>query len=365
MKAGPTDVLIIDDDPQMCAMVRSVLTGNGLTCTTTTDPREAKELLDSRKFAVMVADIFMPGASGLDLLSHVKEVMPDCRVLLITGLSSVDKITEALRLGAYDYLCKPFDVDQLVETIYKALSDTRPDRHLPTKAARALDLQFQRKQAALDSILALVHAVEAKDPYTRWHSEQVAHYAIHLARHLQLSKETVESIRIAALVHDIGKIGVPDHILTKPGPLTEQEFRYVRRHPALGADILRDIRMFAGQALLVRHHHERWDGTGYPDGLAGEQIPRGARLLNIADAMDAMLMVRTYKQRYPVLRMLDELTRCAGTQFDPELAAAAVEWSLANPDELIVADLAYPKRRQPLHEEVFSPQSEGPAAQAG
>lgn len=193
----------------------------------------------------------------------------------------------------------------------------------------------------LGMVRALVRAVEAKDFYTRWHSEQVAHYAVHLAQRLGLEAKTVESIRIAALLHDVGKIGVPDHILVKPGPLTEEEFAIVRRHPGMGAEILSHIAMLDQEAVLVRHHHERWDGGGYPEGLFGDQTPLGARLIQISDSIDAMLMERTYKRCYSPEKMIDELVRCAGKQFDPVLAGEAVQWCRANPDKLVL-----PRKRQ-------------------
>ena len=147
--------------------------------------------------------------------------------------------------------------------------------------------------------------------------------------------QTRETIRVSALLHDVGKIGVPDRILTKPGKLTDDEFEYVRRHPPLGADILANITLFGHEALIVRHHHENWDGSGYPDGLTGEEIPWAARVINIADSIDAMLMERTYKSAYAIDRMMLELRMCAGRQFDPAIAAAALSWCDQHPDELI------------------------------
>jgi putative nucleotidyltransferase with HDIG domain len=194
------------------------------------------------------------------------------------------------------------------------------------------------RQASLDSVTALVRAVEAKDPYTRRHSEQVAHYTVHFARAMNLPHEIVESARVAALLHDIGKIGVPDRILTKTGPLTDNEFEQIRRHPALGSDILSSITVFGREAQLVRHHHERWDGKGYPDGLVGEESPLASRIIQVSDSIDAMLMERTYKAGCPVQQMLGELIRCAGKQFDPRIAALALQWCSANPRKMILPD---------------------------
>ncbi|MFP4054942.1 MAG: HD-GYP domain-containing protein [Phycisphaerae bacterium] len=187
---------------------------------------------------------------------------------------------------------------------------------------------------------ALVKAVEAKDPCTCRHSEHVAHYAVALWDHLAFDPARRESIRTASLLHDIGKIGIADRILTKPGRLTDKEFVHIRRHPAIGSEILENIAMFSAEARLIRHHHERWDGLGYPDGLRGEQIPLGARIIAIADALDAMLMRRSYKDPFSIPRAIEELQAGAGTQFDPHLAEVAVLWVRANEPRIILPQAA-------------------------
>ena len=192
------------------------------------------------------------------------------------------------------------------------------------------------RRASLEGVRALVRAVEAKDPYTRRHSEQVTHYTVHLSRAMGAGIDQVEGFRVAALLHDVGKIGVPDAILTKTGPLAPEEFEYVRRHPAVGADILSHVTVFSTESHVVRHHHEWWDGTGYPDGLAGDEAPLGARIIHVADSIDAMLMDRSYKLAYPIAKMLDELARCAGSQFDPDVAVRALQWCRQNPHLLIL-----------------------------
>ncbi|NQU76553.1 MAG: HD domain-containing protein, partial [Planctomycetes bacterium] len=277
-----------------------------------------------------------PHVSGLDLLAYVKQHAPACKVILVTGVSRCEYLAQAIMLGAYDYLEKPFKHGELAELVSKAASGDAGSPQLPHRAAAAMELSEQVKQAALDSVRALVRAVEAKDPYTRRHSEQVTHYAVGLARALNVPEDMVEHIRVASLLHDIGKIGVPDHVLVKPGKLSDEEFEHIRRHPKLGAEILANITLFGKEAQLVRYHHERWDGEGYPDGLAGDEIPFASRIICVADCIDAMLMERTYKTGYPVGKMLGELERCVGTQFDPKIAASAVEWCGANLDELFL-----------------------------
>ncbi len=338
MEPRPAKVLIVDDEPQVCSLIRKELTFQGHICQVATGSQEAIDLLNSHKFDLLLVDICMPEISGLDLLAHTKRRIPGCKVILLTGQSNREHIAQALILGAYDYIEKPFDMDELVASVCKAVSPDNDMPQLPVRAAAAMEITSRTRQASLDSVRALARAVEAKDIYTRRHSEQVTYYVVSLAKFMNLSEATVESLRIASLLHDIGKIGVPDRILTKSGKLTREEFDCMCRHPAIGADILANITLFGQEAQLVRHHHERWDGQGYPDGLAGEEIPQGARIIAIADSMDAMLMDRSYKNPYSVERMLQELVRCSGMQFDPQIAATAWKWCQRNMEKLILAE---------------------------
>ena len=366
MGNGHNNILIVDDEPGVGELIRDELAEHGFLCQTATDSQVAKRLLDgmpknSPPFDLLIADVQMPRFGGLELLAYVKPRLPECRVILITGNSKREYLSQALLLGAYDYVEKPFKNGELVNVVCKALGGKNQRPHLHDRAAAALWMQIgemdgkaarpcrtpppvcvervsQAKEASLGTVTALVRAVEAKDPYTRRHSEQVAHYAVNIAQTMGLSGPALECTRVAALLHDIGKIGVPDYILTKPGPLTEEEFQCIRRHPARGADILASIPSFHDEAALIRHHHERWDGKGYPDGLAGEESPLISRIIQVADSIDAMLMERTYKKGYPVEKMLCELTRCAGTQFDPKIAAAALTWCQSHREALFLPE---------------------------
>ena len=331
-------MLAVDDDPAVCAFIGDELRRHGYDCTVVAQPARAVALLDSEKFDLILADISMPGLSGLDMLVYAKRKAPNCRVVLITAHGMREHVAKALFLGAFDYLEKPFAAGELLSAVSRAIHDNERFSALSRRAAGAMEFQDQAARASLDSVLALVRAVEAKDAYTRRHSEQVAYYARSIAETLGLPRRLIERISIAALLHDVGKIGVPDHILTKAGPLTEKELQYIRSHPALGAEILGTISLFKAESLLVRHHHEQWDGGGYPDGLAGEKCPLGARVIMVADSIDAMLMDRTYKKGYSVEKMLAELARCAGAQFDPRIAAAAIEWCQSHREALFLPD---------------------------
>lgn len=334
--SGLRRVLVVDDEQEVCALVGDELSQHGYDCQLATEPEQALALLDEGAFDLVITDISMPRLSGLDVLLYARRKAPDCRVVLMTGHGKRDYVAQALFLGAFDYVEKPFAAGALLSIAKRAIHNKARLPALALRAADAMKSTQQAAQVSLDSVLALVRAVEAKDAYTRRHSEQVANYAKSIAETLGLPSGLRESIRIAALLHDVGKIGIPDHILTKAGVLTAAEFQTIRMHPTLGAEILGTIGLFKAESALVKHHHERWDGQGYPDGLSGVEIPLGARVIAVADCIDAMLMERTYKKSYSVEKMLDEIARCAGTQFDPKIAATARAWCQSHRDALFL-----------------------------
>lgn len=333
-------ILIVDDEQQIAHLIRECLQMAGFTCVIADSGCQARHLLERQEFSVVIADILLPGMTGLELLASLRRTSPQCRIILMTGGSDERHLADALSLGAYDFLQKPLDLPQLVDAVVRASESDADAPYLSMRAARAMQREGFLRQASLETIRALAKAVEAKDPYTHRHSEQVAHYATNLAGCMSAPEELIERIRVAALLHDIGKIGIPDNILTKPGSLTNGEFEYIRKHPALGEEILKNISVLASEARIVRHHHERWDGRGYPDGLSGSNIPLASRIINIADSMDAMLNQRTYKLAYSLDKALHELKEGAGRQFDPELAPVMIEWCLTNPDKLFLAQPA-------------------------
>jgi len=196
-------------------------------------------------------------------------------------------------------------------------------------------LNKRLRDAHLDTVMALVASVEAKDPHTKRHSTHVSHYAGCLARELRMSGRQTEVARIAAVLHDLGKIAVPDSVLTKPGPLTADEYAVIKQHPATGAAILRFATCLRRELPLVLHHHEWYDGSGYPAGLKGDQIPFGARVLHVADSIDAMVLPRSYKKGYGLDKVVFEIKGGRGSQFDPVVADVALRWLSDNPDDLI------------------------------
>lgn len=525
MSSRPADVLIVDDEPEICVMLSEALAGPERNCVTVGSGRQAFDLLARSSFDAVISDVSMPDMDGLELLARSRVVRPDCPVILITGVGTTEWAKDAIRKGAFDYIEKPFELDHLRGVLDRALANGRdraltvatalldgassrdPVTDLPThrrfleelgtlrarcrrtnrplsvllvdvdefrsvndchghacgdrvlhevarrlvrsaresdvvarygwdqfvlalpdtagadavtvadrcvdmirRSAFAIDghelnctvsvgaaecesgfieneanllrragealaaaknrggnivvhwdevaspdvgalapeadslramrnefqrLQQQLKQSYLDSTRALVAAVEAKDPYTEKHSLTVAHYAMAFARHLGLPVLQMEAIGTAAILHDVGKIGIPDSILTKPGKLEPEEYELIKRHPVMGAQILEHIRFLKSELPFILHHHERWDGRGYPAGLAGEAIPLGARVLHIADATDAMLSARAYKPGFTLDRAIGELQRGAGRQFDPALTEAFLDWIQLNPGQIV------------------------------
>ncbi len=331
----PIRVLVVEQDPAVSQQIQAAFTAAGAHCLAVADPQQAIAAIASACPGVVVTEIDLPGTTGFAVLSEALVRDPACRVILVSAAFSASHLARALSMGAYDYFPQPLDAAALVATALEPAQGS-PSPRLPLRAAQALEDAAPLRHASLESVRALVRAVEAKDRYTLSHSEHVVHYATHLARHVGLSAGDVDVIAIAASLHDLGMIGVNDRTLAKEGPLTEEEFESVRRHPNLGAHILEQIGIFSAEAALVRHHHERWDGLGYPDGLRGEEIPLGSRILLLADSIDAMLMPRSYKQAYPVGKMLDELSRCAGRQFDPSLSLKAIQWCLMHPGDIIL-----------------------------
>ena len=357
-------VIIVDDDARACELIEDVLASLPLKCLSVNVGEDAREHLLTGDYDVAVMNLGAKAVAGAKLLKFISDNQISTRVICATDQPASDLGQGGGPAEAWAFLERPMDMSLLVDAVCLAAgvsrsSSDRPKQIAPTdspaepslpgnliayRAALAGGELFvpdgRFKQVLLEFAGAMVRAVEAKDPYTRRHSDHVAFYAEHFSHRVGLTPRHRDSIRMAALLHDIGKIAVPDVVLTKPGKLSQKEFELIRRHPDVGSAILANISLMKTEANLVRCHHENWDGSGYPDGLRGGEIPLGARILNIADSMDAMLMHRTYKSAYPPEKMLEEIERCAGTQFDPELALMAVGFWRDNQAKLILPPLA-------------------------
>ncbi|MEP6912455.1 MAG: HD domain-containing phosphohydrolase [bacterium] len=325
-------MLIVDDEREITKILSDLLSVN-LVCETAGSAEEALDRLRQEEFCLVISDITMPGMSGLEMVSHVKQISPDAVVIMISGLQTVESAIEALRLGAFDYLMKPFDLRQVETVVKRALEHhelivarQRHEDHLEglvEQRTAELDRTLMSLENAYRSTLkALTSSLETRDSETHGHSERVVTYSSRLGREYGLDSGLMKALEFGSLLHDIGKIGVPDAILRKPAKLTEEEWVLMREHPMHGQQILRGIEFLEGASRVVAQHHEKWDGSGYPRGLRGEEIDICARIFAVADAFDAITSDRVYRRGKSYAAAAQELDQWAGKQFDARVVAA-------------------------------------------
>lgn len=318
-------VLVVDDEEAVARTVARWLLREGMEVEVAHSPREAFLILERFPCDLVFADIHMPGGNGFDLARRLKERDATIQVIIMTGSTSVELAIEALRMHADDYLVKPFEIPALLHSARRAAEHRR--LLLENRAYRRQLEDRVREQARrlerlyLSGVHSLVRALEAKDPHTRGHSDRVAEFAAALAA--GIPGVDPEVIRIGAQLHDIGKIGVTSAVLRKEATLTIEEWDHVRAHPAIGEQILAPMLDERVILDIVRHHHERWDGRGYPDRLVGADIPLPARIVAVADSFDAMTTHRPYRPARSAEQAVAEIQAEAGRQFDPEIAARA------------------------------------------
>jgi response regulator RpfG family c-di-GMP phosphodiesterase len=322
-------ILVVDDEETIRELLDDTLSQEGYECLTAAGVNEAVARLDRESFDLVICDIKMPGRSGLELLQIIKEKYPDTATLMATAVAELTPAIESLKMGAHDYLVKPFNLSEIAVSVKMALHANQLERenreyqlHLEE---RVKEQTLAIREMFLGGIRALIEALEAKDEYTRGHSQRVVGLCQAVARTLALSDGQVEKISLAAQLHDIGKIGVKDAVLNKPASLTPEEHAHVLSHVLLGEKILRPILRDEDILAMVRYHHEHCDGTGFPDGLQGEQIPLGARILAVADAYDAMTSDRPYRPPLPPAEAAACLREARGRQFDPQIVDAFLE----------------------------------------
>jgi putative two-component system response regulator len=307
----------VDDEPVILQILGRLLEAQGFEPVTCEDPIEAVTLFLCASFDVVITDIHMPGMDGLSLMKALREHQPELPVVVVTGHGTVDTAIHALREGATGMLVKPFTGEELLGEVRRALAVSQMQYEA---------LQYRYLSPVLDSIaVTLSTAIEARNLETGEHCHQLGVLSERMAAILGLDGRRQMTIRIGGYLHDIGKIGIADAVLLKPGRLTELEMDEMRRHSEIGAAILEVHEAMADIAQIVRHHHERWDGRGYPGGLAGAEIPLGGRIIAVADAFSAMTSDRTYRPALPIERAWSELHAHTGTQFDPEIVEAFEE----------------------------------------
>jgi response regulator RpfG family c-di-GMP phosphodiesterase len=333
----------------------------------------AVEKMQLKEYAVMVAPVSPPDFNGLDLVPFLQKISPRTILIIISEIDSAGNTVRAFRAGAFEVIQKPFEIKKIEAAISKAFGQyelkclkDRYQNHLEELVAERtmeLDKALEEVETSYCSTLrALVQALETRDFETHGHSERVVTFSLRLGYELGLEKEALKDLELGALLHDIGKIGVPDAVLRKPAKLNDEEWEKMKLHPLHGQKILRNIPFLEGAARIVAQHHEKWDGSGYPFKMRGEDIDIGARIFAVVDAFDAMTSDRVYRKGCSYKAALEELEKFAGTQFDPLVVEAfkqipKEDWeilrerSIAEKQEnfsfqTVVAELVYP--RQPL-----------------
>lgn len=321
---GIRRILLVDDEEGIRKSLSTYLESNGFEVDTAADAIVAREVITETTYDLVLTDISMPEVSGLDLLREIKDEHPSIEVIMITGYLDISFAIQAMRRGAYDFFTKPFNYEKILLTIERVEEKRRLEDQARRYDALRQQKQFE-EQAILETTLGLARAVEERDRYNIGHGKRTAEFALMIADKLAYSDERKRSLRYASLLHDVGKIGIDDEILNKPGRLDEQEFAAIKRHPEIGEYILTPISFLADIAEVVRHHHERWDGTGYPDGLAGEAIPMDARILCMADYFDSITSARPYRRPMDTEKARSLMREEAGKTFDPTLVDVFLE----------------------------------------
>ena len=325
------NILLVDDEEMIRNLLYSALAEEGYYCLQASNVDEALVILGREPVDLVISDIMMPGRSGVELLRDIKNVNPDIAVLMITGLSDMNTAMQCIHLGADDYITKPFGINRVMLTVKNLIE------------RRSLALEKKNYQASLEykvleqtnqirktmdelstaysnTLTALVKALDAREREVGSHSERVMNFAVFLGAKLGITGRDLEELAKGALLHDIGKIGISDNILLKPGQLDDAEWIEMRKHPLVGHAILSEIDFLKVPAEIVLGHHERFDGQGYPKQLKGEQIPIGSRIFAVVDTLDAMTSDRPYRNALPFDMVLTEIIKCRGSQFDPAIS---------------------------------------------
>ncbi len=318
-------VMMVDDDAVNRKLVTRLLQDH-YEIVTATSGAEALKMLKNCKPAVILLDVFMPEETGISVIKKLKAdpVLSDIPVIFLTGDESKDTEVQGFHEGAEDFLRKPMRKDVAIQRIQRIIElhylkeNMQQEIELQTKVAEERRKSVERM--SLQMVQALANTIDAKDTYTNGHSTRVAKYSVMLAERLGYDGIQLVHLQYAALLHDIGKIGISDGIINKPSRLTDEEYEIIKTHPVIGASILKEITEIPDIAIGARWHHERYDGKGYPDRIAGEEIPEIARIIGVADAYDAMTSKRSYRGILPQEVVLSEIQKGRGTQFDPKVA---------------------------------------------
>jgi putative nucleotidyltransferase with HDIG domain len=326
-------ILVCDDEEAIREVVSTLLEAQGYRCTVVPDGSRAIQQITNDSHDLVLSDIVMPEMDGMRLLRQLRTQDKDIPVIMVTAMHDISIALEAIRAGAYDYILKPFEKDQLYHSVGRALehrhlvlenrSYQRNLEHLVAERTQQLSVTLHNLEQSYDYTLeALGGALDAKDAETEGHCQRVTAITIVIAKTMGVDNDTLRHIARGAFLHDIGKMGIPDQVLRKPGPLTEDERELMRKHCDIGYTVLKKIPFLKEAAEIVLSHQEFYDGGGYPRRLKGNQIPLGARIFAVADTFDAMTSDRPYRKALPVRAAREEIQKFSGTQFDPQVVQA-------------------------------------------
>lgn len=319
-------IIGVDDEEGILDSLRVLLEDTSYEFVGITNPVEAIERVRQEHFDLMLLDFMMTPLHGDEVVEEIRKFNKELYILLLTGHKDLAPPLETIkRLDIQGYCEKSDKFDQLLLLIESAIKSVKQMDEIKRINEKLEDSKEQLEQAYLDMVQTLRYTVEAKDSYTRGHSDRVSEYSVLIGEKLGLPAEQIKTLRIGGLFHDIGKIGIPDSILLKPAKLTDEEYSQIKNHPSIGAHILGSAAIFQDIIPIVKHHHERYDGNGYPSKLKGEEIPYLARIAAVADTFDAMTSRRSYRGPIDVEHVKEEIKRCEGTQFDPQIAEVFIE----------------------------------------
>ncbi len=335
-------LLIVDDEAEIRELLADFFESEDFECLKAGNATEALEIFANnfKDIDLVLSDIRMPGKSGLDLLEDIKKIDDDAIVVMISALKDIESAIAAMSRGAYDYASKPFKLNEVYQIVKKGIEKRQlliENKNYQKKLEEMVELRTRELQNALQeldntysaTLIALVNALDTRDSETQGHSLRVVHYSLKIARLLGINEQNeLKNLEFGSLLHDIGKIGIPDNILRKPGKLDEEEWRIMKIHPVLGFNIIKPVKFLKNASKLILYHHEQFDGSGYPEGLKGNQIPLGARIFTLADTIDAMTSDRPYRKALTFEATAKEIERCNGKQFDPEIVEAFFKLSV-------------------------------------
>jgi putative nucleotidyltransferase with HDIG domain len=332
----PETLLIVDDEDAIRRILRMKLSGVGYQCKEAGNAEQTLNMLAANTIDLVILDIRMPDKSGIELLPEIKSGFPNIAVIMATAINDINVAIQCMKLGADDYICKPYNLDEVSLAVQRSLEKSRLQfkirGHQQYLEKKVKEQRVEMRQLFLSSIESLVSALEAKDRYTGGHSRRVTQIAIALGNQLGLSIDDIEDLRWASLLHDVGKIALDQLIQNKPGSLTREEYEHIMTHAHIGADIVRPV-VNGKITKIIEHHHDYFDGSGLHQIVAGMDIPLLSRIIAVSDAFDAMISDRPYQPALSITAAIDEIKRCAGTQFDPDVVTAFLK-TVGSVDEI-------------------------------